>query len=151
MSTALAPKVSRTTDDLDRVFNRFFNAALTDPWMMPQLLVENGKPAFMPHLDLTETDNEFILRLEVPGIPKENVDVQLIGDVLTITGHRDKVTEKQGETCLWREQEFGQFSRSLRLPVPVNGAKVDALHNDGVLTVRLPKAVPAVSTRITIK
>jgi HSP20 family protein len=150
MSTALAPKLSRVQGEIDRVFNRFFNADLMDP-LMPQLLAETGNAMFNPHLDLTETDNEFVLRVEVPGIPKENVDVQLVGDVLTISGHRDKTTEKQGETCLWREQEYGQFSRALRLPMPVIGAKVDAIHNDGVLTVRLPKAVPAVSTRITIK
>lgn len=147
MSTSLAPKHSRVQDEINRVFNHFFNGNV----MEPEFLLDTSKTMFSPPLDLTETDNEFVLRLEVPGIPKENVDVQLVGDVLTITGHRDKVTEKQGETYLWREQEFGQFRRTLRLPVPVIAAKVDAAHNDGVLIVRLPKTAPAVSTRIAIR
>lgn len=147
MSTSLAPKHSRVQDEINRVFNHFFNGTV----MEPEFLLDTSKTMFSPPLDLTETDNEFVLRLEVPGIPKENVDVQLVGDVLTITGHRDKVTEKQGETYLWREQEFGQFRRTLRLPVPVIAAKVDAAHNDGVLIVRLPKTAPAVSTRIAIR
>jgi HSP20 family protein len=151
MTTAIAPVLGRVQGEIDRVFNRLFkNGDYMEPYL-PSLMFDATDFTFVPTLDITENDDEFMVRVDVPGIPKENVDVQLTGDVLTISGHREKRAEKKGETYLWREQQCGKFSRMLRLPAPVLGAKVEAAHNDGVLTIRLPKLAPSVATRVMIK
>jgi HSP20 family protein len=150
-TTTVAPVLGRVQNEIDRVFNRFFKTGdFVEPFL-PSMMLESVSPVFSPTLDISESDEEFTVRVEVPGIPKENVDVQLTGDMLTISGHREKLNEKKGETYLWREQQFGKFNRLLRLPAPVVGAKVEAVHNDGVLTIRLPKLAPSVASRITIK
>jgi HSP20 family protein len=101
--------------------------------------------------DLAETDKEYVVRLEVPGIHRENLDIALRDNVLTITGKRDVSQEGGGETYLWKEREFGRFVRTMRLPTAVVENKIEATYQDGVLVVHLPKAVPAPANKILIK
>jgi HSP20 family protein len=134
--------------DFDEVFDRLFNAPLAFPALTYEPLRRAMEGTWMPAIDLTETEKEFILRAEIPGIPRENLDVHLEGGVLTLTGHREtKITEK-GEHMLWEEREAGKFVRTMRLPKPVEPNKVDALYQDGILTVRIPKAEVAVKNKI---
>ena len=100
---------------------------------------------------MVETANEFVVRLEVPGIPRENLDINLTGQMLTITGKRETKTEKAEETYLVRERLYGKFVRTARLPVPVAAAKVTATFEEGMLVVHLPKAEPAPANKILIK
>jgi HSP20 family protein len=149
--TAVVPVMGKVHDEIDRVFNRFFgNGGFTEPLLRP-MVIESIEGAIVPVLDLTESDKEFLARLEVPGIPKENVTIQLNGDVLTISGERQKLEERKGETYLWREQRFGKFTRTLRLPAPVMVDKVEAIYKDGVLEIKLPKLAPVPVNRIPIK
>ena len=104
-----------------------------------------------PRLDLTETDKEYVVRCEVPGIHKENLDINLTGNVLRITGHRDAVKETKDEMYLCQEREVGRFVRMLKLPVAVDEANINATYQDGILTVNVPKAEPAVAKKILIK
>jgi HSP20 family protein len=148
---AVVPVMGKVHDEIDRVFNRFFgNGGFTEPLLRP-MVFEPIESAMVPVLDLTESDKEFLARLDLPGIPKENVTIQLNGDVLTISGERQKVEEKKGESYLWREQRFGKFTRTLRLPAPVVADKVEAVYKDGVLEIKLPKLSPAPINRIQIK
>jgi HSP20 family protein len=109
--------------------------------------VANWLPAF----DLSENEKEYLVRLEVPGVHKENLDISLVENVLTITGRREITQEQTAESYLWKEREFGRFVRTLRLPTQVIENKIEALYQDGVLVVRLPKAVPAPANKILIK
>ena len=88
-----------------------------------------------PWLDFSEDEKEYIVRLEAAGIPKEDLEVNVEGQTLTITGHR----------------EAGRFVRTVQLPATVDRAKVTAVYQDGIMTVRLPKAEPAAKSRIPIK
>jgi len=106
---------------------------------------------WVPACDVTETDSDYIVRLEAPGVHKENLDVRLSGDLLTITGKRERMEEKQGETHLWREREMGKFVRTMRLAAPVEESKIEATYEDGVLNVRLPKVAQAVENKIAIR
>ena len=94
---------------------------------------------------------EFVIRLDVPGVHKENLDLKLFGEVLTIVGRRDEVKEYRAGTALWREREAGKFLRTIRLPAPVDEKKVEAAYQDGILTVTLLKAPAAVGEKILIK
>ncbi len=141
------PTIAR---DFDEVFDRFLNVPL-----FPAFNFEPMKRAmegtWMPALDLTETEKEFVIRAEVPGVPRENLDVHLEGEILTLTGHREKVARETNENVLWEERETGKFLRTIRLPKAVEAKKVEAVYNEGVLTVRLPKAETAVQNKILIK
>ncbi len=142
------PTIAR---DFDEVFDRVFNSPLAFPSLTFEPIRRAMEGTWMPAVDLTETEKDFILRAEIPGVPRENLDVHLESGVLTIVGHRETKTTEKGETMLWEEREAGKFVRTMRLPKPVDPAKVDALFQDGILTVRVPKADVAVKNKILIK
>jgi HSP20 family protein len=137
--------------DFDEVFDRFLNAPLPFPAFNFEPMKRAMEGTWMPALDLTETEKEFVIRAEVPGVPRENLDVHLEGEILTLTGHREKVARETTENVLWEERETGKFLRNIRLPKAVEANKVEALYNEGVLTVRLPKIQTAIKNKILIK
>ncbi|MDH4130693.1 MAG: Hsp20/alpha crystallin family protein [Gemmatimonadota bacterium] len=139
------------TRDIEEVFDRFFNAPQTFPGLAYEPMRKVLEGTWMPVLDFTETEKEFLLRVEVPGVPRENLDVHLEGDVITLTGHREKVIKEEKENILWAEREAGKFLRTIRLPKAVEANKIEAVYADGVLTVRLPKVETAIKNKILIK
>ena len=141
------PTLVRNVDD---VFDRFFGAPVF-PTFTFETLKKAMEEKWLPALDLTETDKEYIIRAEIPGVPRENLDVQVEGDILTLTGHREKKINEKDENMLWEEREAGQFLRTLRLPKAVEANKVEANYNDGILTVHLPKTEMAAKSKIVIK
>jgi HSP20 family protein len=144
------PVVGKLGDEIERVFDRFFAPGiLPEPWL-PEYPFEAGAE-WIPMLDLVENATEFVVRLEVPGIHKENLDIQLTGLLLTITGKRELKTEIPGETFLMKERLNGKFVRKIRLAAPVTENKVVANYEDGVLLVHLPKVVPAPANKILIE
>lgn len=152
--TKAAPIISQVKENIDRVFDRFSTAPLFGETFLPTFPFEpmgtvGGEWA--PALDLMETDKEYVIRCEVPGIHKENLDINLTGNVLRITGDKEAIQEGKGETYLFREPEVGKFVRRLRLPLPVEEGKIEAAYQDGILTVHVPKAAVAVAKKILIK
>ena len=87
---------------------------------MPMTPVES---VWVPALDYSETEKAYVCRLEVPGIPKENLDLNLIGQVLTVSGHREIKREHETEAFYVQERQVGRFVRSIRLPGPVAEAE----------------------------
>ena len=132
------------TPELDR----FIDRVLGTPFHLPMTPVES---AWIPVLDYSETEKAYVCRLEVPGIPKENLDLNLVGQVLTVSGHREINRELENEAFFVQERQVGRFVRSIRLPGPVAEAKVEAAVNDGVMTITLPKLEVTPKSRITIK
>jgi HSP20 family protein len=149
--TKLQGGVPTIARDFDEVFDRFFNAPLAFPAVSFEPIRKAMEGTWMPAIDLTETEKEFILRAEVPGVPRENLDVHLEGEILTLTGHREQKTTEKDENMLWEEREAGKFVRTLRLPKAVEANKVEAVYTEGILTVRLPKTELAVRNKILIK
>ena len=123
--------VTQLRSDWDRLFDRF----LDDFWG-PSV---GGAPSDLM-LDVSETDEEIVVRADVPGIAPKDLDIQVAGDVLTITGKRLEESEGKGARYHHSERRFGSFQRSIGLPIPVEADKVDAVHENGVLTVTLRKA-----------
>lgn len=149
--TRMQAGVPTLTRDMDEVFDRIFNAPVPFPAFGYEPLKKAMEGTWMPALDLTEKEKEFVIRAEIPGVPRENLDVHLEGDVLTLTGHREKMTREATEHVLWEERETGKFLRTIRLPRAVEPGKIEAVYNDGVLTVRLPKVETAIKNKIVIK
>jgi HSP20 family protein len=146
-----APIVGKVKEDIDRLFDRFFTTPFIEEPFFPAVENFTSVAGWVPVFDMTENEKEYVVRLEVPGIHKENLDINLRDNVLTITGKREVTQEQKTEMYLWKEREFGRFARTLRLPSPVVENKIEALYQDGVLVVRLPKAVPTPANNILIK
>ena len=149
MKLATMPTLGTVKRDMDELFERFYTP-FAPLGYEPFTRAAEGY-AFEPVLDLVETEKEYVVRLEVPGIPKENLDVNLEGEILTLTGHKEKVAKEKGENYLWEEREAGKFMRAIRLPKPVEAAKIEAAAVEGVLTIHLPKKEVALKNKILIK
>ena len=96
-------------------------------------------PSFSPKVDIAETDNEFEIQLHVPGMKKDEFNIDLDNDQITISGERKFDNEKNERNFHSVESYFGRFTRTFSLPEVVNREKVNANYLDGILTVSLPK------------
>jgi HSP20 family protein len=101
-------------------------------------------------MDVYETEQAYVVRVAVPGLKAEHFDVTVQQNVLTVSG---KVNVEQPEDAryLVQEQSFGEFTRNIQFPTPVNVEKIDASLENGILTINVPKAETAVARRITVK
>jgi HSP20 family protein len=140
------PTLTTMRQDLDRVFDRFF-----EPTFFPLGASRALETMWEPTLDLSETEKEFIVRLEAPGMARDDFDVDLDRNLLTISGKREFHKEEKGEDYLWQERQEGRFMRTIRLPTLVQEDKIEAGYIDGVLQVKLPKLQPTAKTKVTIK
>lgn len=129
-------------DELDRLFEN----PLSELARGSQLL-----RAWNPAVDLYEDADNLILKAELPGMKKEEIEVSLHDGALKISGER-KSEKKNEDTQARRSERFvGVFHRSITLPVGVKADKVDAKYKDGILTVTLPKAEEAKRKQIEVK
>lgn len=111
---------------------------------------ELGGGMFAPPMDVKEDAEAYTVHLEVPGVPRDKIDITLQDGALVIRGSREQQTEV-GEGQYRRvERSYGSFSRSLSLPRAIDAGKVEANLTDGVLMVRLPKAEEAKPRQISI-
>ena len=104
-----------------------------------------------PRLDLRETDDEIVVSADVPGVAPEDLELEIHEDVLTLKGERKAETEKDDERGHTRERVFGSFHRRIRLPAPVDASQAEAKHENGVVTIRLPKSEEARPRRIAVR
>ena len=110
---------------------------------------EAGK-FYSPYTDIIESDNEVLVSMEVPGVDKAAIDIQLEKSVLTVTANIDSRKYEDLEP-IYTEYNVGNFVRSFTLSTKIDSAKIAANVADGVLTVRLPKAAEALPRRIEIR
>lgn len=101
-------------------------------------------------LDVHENDNAYIVTTALPGVQAENVNVKLHNDLLTIEGEIPQ-HEVENAHSLMQERVYGRFSRTLRLPQPVNRDAVEANFENGILTLTLPKSEEAQPRQIEVK
>lgn len=94
---------------------------------------------FTPAVDISEKDKEYLVKAQLPGVGKEDVKVELLNGVLTLTGERKFEKEDKTEKTHRIESAYGAFTRSFTVPEDVLAEKIAADYKDGVLTVRLPK------------
>jgi HSP20 family protein len=101
---------------------------------------EANAMAWNPDVDLAESKEGYIVKADLPGVAKEDVKVTLSEDVLTITGEKKEEKEITDHNIHKSERVYGSFTRSFRLPTPVQSEKIKAEYKDGVLTLSIPKA-----------
>jgi HSP20 family protein len=110
-----------------------------------------GSFGWAPAMDVYEDDDKVTVELELAGMKKEDFDISLHDDVLTISGERKSESEKRDGESFRSERSFGSFSRSVTLPAAVKSDEVKATYKDGVLTVTLPKAEEAKPRKIQVE
>lgn len=106
---------------------------------------------FLPSADLTETENAYEIRMDIPGMQAKDINVQVQGNVVTLSGERKEEKEEKGKTCHRIERHTGSFSRMMTLPSNVNEEEVAAEYTQGVLTVKLPKREDAKAKQVSVK
>ncbi len=104
-----------------------------------------------PSLNIREDDERFLVDMDLPGLKMEDVNVEVIGDELTVEGKWPVSTDDDNATYLRRERAIGEFSRTIVLPTEINSAEAQAVLKDGVMTITLPKADVAKATKIAVK
>ncbi len=107
--------------------------------------------AWAPSIDMYEKKDSFIVRVELPGVNKDDVDISMTGDTLTIKGDRKPPTEVKEEDYQCCEVCYGSFSRSITLSSAVDIDKIEASYGDGILELHLPKVREAIPAKIQIK
>ncbi len=112
---------------------------------------EWGTEMIAPAVDLSETETEVDVRVDVPGMKGEDIDIQINGNLLTIRGERKEEKEEKGRTFHRIERTEGSFSRTLTLPCEVREDNVSAKYEEGVLKICMPKAEEAKAHRIKVK
>jgi HSP20 family protein len=95
--------------------------------------------AWSPPVDLYETETEFVLLAELPGVDKDDLDLQIVDRMIMLRGERHSSRDVCGQNYHRLERPFGRFERRLELPEPVDSSAVKAKMGDGVLTVTVPK------------
>jgi HSP20 family protein len=140
---------ARTSSELARGLERLFDEPF-ERWLAPALPAE-GETARRPALDLTESDHDYTVKLDLPGVAKEDVKVSVEGSRVTVQAQTRKDQEKkEGDRVVWRERSVSSFARSFTLPGEVDSAEAQAKLADGVLTLTLPKRAGKTGNQITV-
>ncbi|MDI6860791.1 MAG: Hsp20/alpha crystallin family protein [Caldisericia bacterium] len=113
--------------EIDRMFEEFIP------------LRREREITFRPSIDLIETDNEVILKAELPGLKKDNIEITVTEDEVHLKGEKKEETETKKENYLRKEICYGKFERVISLPAEVDPEKVEAEFKDGVLEIKMPK------------
>jgi HSP20 family protein len=122
-----AREVDSLQTEVNRVFDAFFGQGTS------------SSRRWVPAMDLVETEAHLVLRADLPGLSREDVEIEIKDGVLTVSGERRADHEEKSEGYFRVERSFGRFSRSLTLPKGVEADSVAAEFEDGVLEVRIPK------------
>jgi len=136
------PSVWEEMDRIERQMNRAFGRASGRRWM--------GTPTY-PALNVWLNDEGAYVMAELPGVDSKALDIKVTGETLTISGERPEEPMPEGANCVRQERSYGQFSRTIELPFPVQSEKVEARLEKGVLHMRLPRAEADKPKQITVK
>lgn len=125
---------------------RMLEQTIGGGWPSP-LLTEG--PGWSPFVDIEEQDDAYVLEAELPGVKRDDVNIEVVGNELAITG---EIKEKERKGSLRRRtRRTGHFEYSVRLPEQVDASKIEASLDQGVLTVRVPKSERAQRQKVEIK
>jgi HSP20 family protein len=130
----------RMSDAMDRLFDNIYGNGWKDSDLTDS-----------PSVDLYQTENEIVVKASLPGMKADDIQISVVGDVLTLRGEINSEEEVKNASYQIRERRHGSFSRSLPLPTAVQADKAKAEFENGVLTLTLPKAEETRLKTITVK
>jgi HSP20 family protein len=129
----------RLFPDIDYLFDDFFTRPTA------------SRATWRPATDLNETDDEFVMRMDLPGFDHDDIELTVEKNILTVSGRRTSEEVQEETDVHLRERSSERFSRSFALPRSVEAGDVEARFANGVLTVHLPKAAEAKPRKIEVK
>ena len=133
--------------DMDRLFDEFFSPVTRrrKGWLKPEMGV------IVPNIEMYDRKNEIVLKAELPGVDKENIDLTITKDSITLKGEVKKEEEIKEEDYYASERSYGSFTRTIALPAEVDSEKSKASFKNGVLEIVLPKREDAKPKEIKIE
>lgn len=151
---ARPPTLFGPLEEVERLFDRL----MTRNWMRPMNwnwpmwnLEESLESIRVPQLDVIDRDKDILIRVEIPGVEKKDIDVSISDGTLNISGAVSRESREQRKDYFRCEIAHGNFSRSLALPSGVDATKISASLKDGILEVALPKEVSAQRRTVEVK
>jgi HSP20 family protein len=148
MSNLTRWEPTRDTMTLREAMDRLFDDAFTRPF---SIMRDGGSNWSSPAIDMYQTDNEVVVKAALPGIKSDEVQINVTGDILTLRGETKQEEERKDKSWHMREQRWGAFERSVRLPTTVVADQAKADFENGILTVTLPKSEKVKPKTITVK
>ncbi|RMG41982.1 MAG: Hsp20/alpha crystallin family protein [Candidatus Dadabacteria bacterium] len=128
----------------DTLISDFFTSPL---WEAGRQVMHRSFP-----VDILETDKDYVLKADMPGVREEDLDITLENEVLTIAlKHKGEVEKEEEGTYHYRERSFSSVSRSFKLPSIADDANIEAELKDGVLQLRIPKLPEKQARKISVK
>ncbi|MBI2998075.1 MAG: Hsp20/alpha crystallin family protein [Deltaproteobacteria bacterium] len=143
-------EMARWEQGMERMFDDFFGRRLRPIWD-ERWWPSRSADISVPFVDLYEEKDEIVAKVELPGIGKDDIQVNITDHLLTIRGEKKKEEETKEEDYYRSERAFGSFTRTLELPRAVQVEKAKASFKNGVLEIRLPKTEEAKRKEIKVK
>lgn len=138
----------RSDTDIDYIFNDLFDSF--ENQFKRSFLTKNEQD-FFPLLDVSETNSHYTVELDIPGVKKDDINISVDNNVLTIKGKKEIDKERKDSNYYSRERFYGDFKRSMSLPSGVKTDKIEANFKNGVLTIQMPKEKSSSVKTIDIK
>lgn len=127
--------LTKFTERTPFIFDEFFN-----PWnSFFDMDLFNGRVMTMPAVNITDNKDDFMVSLAVPGMKKEDFNIDVEGSMITISCEKEEKKEEKEKKFTRKEYNYASFKRSFTLPVEVNKEKIEARYEDGILKLMLPK------------
>lgn len=137
-------------EEMERWFEESFRRPFFAPAWMPRIKFPEMAGEASLAVDIFEDGNNVVVKAEVPGMKKEDIEVNLTQDTITISGQKNAEEKVERKDFYRVERTFGSFTRKLRLPADIQTDKAKATFKDGVLEVRIPKTSTAATRKISI-
>ena len=138
----------RAFEEMEDMMERWISAR---PFGLDWRKLPTNGHAWSPSIEVVEKNDRYIVKAELPGVKKEDVDISISENVLTIKGERKETANVKEEEIQYCEMTYGSFSRSFTLPTRVDADKISATYENGILDVTLPKSVAAMPKKIEVK
>ena len=118
-------------DDVEQMMHQAFDHSL-----------ENGisRLSYSPLMNVSETESDYLIMMDLPGVEKKDVEVNLGNGILTVSGERKTFEKSDKNNCIWHDTTYGMFSRSFEITSDIVEDKIKANFKDGVLNITIPKA-----------
>jgi len=143
-------EIDRMSKDMDRLWDQVFPTSRRFFRELPVKALMERETA-PPAIDIIDRPDTIVIKAELPGVEKENVDISLHDNALTISGKIEGEKEEKKENYYYSERSYTSYSRRVDLPCKVNADKVSAALKNGVLTVNLPKAEEVKTKKIKVQ
>jgi len=143
-------EIDRMSKDMDSLWDQVFPASRRFLKELPVKALM-GRDTAPPAIDIIERPDALVVKAELPGVEKDNVDISVQENRLTISGKIERDKEEKKEDFYYSERSYTSYSRTVEMPCKVNAEKITARLKNGVLTVTLPKAEDVKAKKITVE